>query len=429
MTNNTEVRPAAGPDADELHVMPVTLRRWLEEAREWRGTELGQVSAWPPLLLSAVASCLPLGTVTILWGPRLLRIYGPDFAAIVGDDHPMLLGEPAAHSWPQEWATLAQSVDEVRRTRDVVTAHDVATRADVNGLVQRKYADVTYTPIYAHDTGDIAGIALSVRDTTLEVLDRARADSLARLGRVSVSRRSTASTACRAITAVMVAEDDITAIATVLTPRRPIHPTTIPPGQGTGRTTVESSSDVVAGFVELVERVQACMAVGCKQIAAGCRFHTIASPTPERVADAEACAIPIWSDGTRAAAECRKMSGLGGIDDIGRMVIALDPSILQSDTQRAFLGRTTEHVERILTDARSGNSDREQVESLRKALDTNRTVGAAMGVLIALRHVQPDEAFDMLRRASQQTNQKLREVSEAVLLTGTLPERIRQSTD
>jgi hypothetical protein len=401
--------------------VPVSLRRWLTTARDWRGTELGPVAAWPPVLLTAVASCLPLGTITILWGPRLLRVYGPDYAPLAGDLHPGILGQPAADSWPEAWASMAPYVEELHRTSDVVIAHDVATRRDAHGFDERTYADVTYTPISDHVTGDVLGIAIRTRDTTAEVLGRARADSLARLGRVSVSRRSAPSTARRAIAAASIARDDIADLAMILRPRRTSRAVGAAGVNRSGRTTVEASPERTPGFLVLTERVQACLADGCKQLGAGCRFETLTSPTPEGISDARERALPSWSDGTKAAAECRKLSGLGGADDIGRMVIALDPAVRHDDAQRAFLAKTTEHVSRILTDARTGDADREQVENLQKALETNRTVGAAMGVLIVLRRIQPEEAFDLLRQASQATNRKLRDISEEVLLTGTLP--------
>lgn len=402
--------------------VPRSLRSWLESARDWKGTELGPVASWPPVLLTVVASCLPLGSITILWGPRFLRIYGPDYARILGDRHPELLGEPAAEAWPDVWASMAPHVDKVLRTGDVITASGVVVTADRHGFDERMYADVTYTPIRDHTTGDVLGIAVSARDTTHDVLDRARADALARLARVSVARRSTPSTARRAIAAVNVAHDDITSLATVLKARRSKSPNARPSKPGGVRTAVETSADPTPGFPDLVERVQACLAEGCKQLGAGCRFATMTTDTPDRSSAPER-AIPLWSDGTQAAAECRKLHGHGGVDDVGRLVVALDPSIRNDDAQRAFLAKTTEQVSRIITDARAGDADRAQLEQLERALETNRVIGAAMGILVALRHVQPDEAFDLLRQASQNSNRPLHDISQEVVLTGTLPEQ------
>ena len=64
---------------------------------------------------------------------------------------------------------------------------------------------------------------------------------------------------------------------------------------------------------------------------------------------------------------------------------------------------------------------REEVLNLRRAVDSNRQVGIATGVLMALRKLEADAAFELLRSTSQETNRKLTEVAQEVSRTGTLP--------
>ena len=56
-----------------------------------------------------------------------------------------------------------------------------------------------------------------------------------------------------------------------------------------------------------------------------------------------------------------------------------------------------------------------EVSQLEVARDSNRRIGMAMGIV--MRQLQVDEslAFDELRRISQNTNRKLREVAEDVI--------------
>lgn len=63
---------------------------------------------------------------------------------------------------------------------------------------------------------------------------------------------------------------------------------------------------------------------------------------------------------------------------------------------------------------------REKAAGLEIALATNREIGLAMGVLMASHKVTRDEAFSMLRIASQRSNRKLRDVATEVADTGTL---------
>lgn len=63
----------------------------------------------------------------------------------------------------------------------------------------------------------------------------------------------------------------------------------------------------------------------------------------------------------------------------------------------------------------------DQNQNLQQALQSNRRIGMAMGILIALHHLEEREAFDLLRAASQNTHTKLRDVAEEVILTGAVP--------
>jgi GAF domain-containing protein len=67
-------------------------------------------------------------------------------------------------------------------------------------------------------------------------------------------------------------------------------------------------------------------------------------------------------------------------------------------------------------------SERRHVDTvnLKRALDTNRDIGAAIGVLMTLHKVTRDQAFDLLRVASQNTHRKLVDIARDVVETGSL---------
>ena len=56
-----------------------------------------------------------------------------------------------------------------------------------------------------------------------------------------------------------------------------------------------------------------------------------------------------------------------------------------------------------------------QVSQLTSALDSNRRIGVAMGIVMNQRQVDEMHAFDVLRRISQNTNRKLRDIAEDVI--------------
>jgi transcriptional regulator with GAF, ATPase, and Fis domain len=60
---------------------------------------------------------------------------------------------------------------------------------------------------------------------------------------------------------------------------------------------------------------------------------------------------------------------------------------------------------------------------LHAAIDSRDLIGQAKGILMARHHITADQAFDLLRRTSQQLNLKLRDIADSVAETGELPEK------
>lgn len=66
-------------------------------------------------------------------------------------------------------------------------------------------------------------------------------------------------------------------------------------------------------------------------------------------------------------------------------------------------------------DALTTEDLRREVLHLRRALSSNRRIGAAVGIVMHQLQVDYDEAFARLRRESQNTNTPLAEVAESVV--------------
>lgn len=69
------------------------------------------------------------------------------------------------------------------------------------------------------------------------------------------------------------------------------------------------------------------------------------------------------------------------------------------------------------------------VVNLNEALRTRELIGQAQGILIERERITPDQAFDILRRASQHLNIKLRDVAEALVETGESPDQDPSRSD
>lgn len=63
----------------------------------------------------------------------------------------------------------------------------------------------------------------------------------------------------------------------------------------------------------------------------------------------------------------------------------------------------------------------ETAANLRRALDSSRTIGAAVGILVERHRLTEAWAFDVLRVASQLSNRRVAELADELVATGALP--------
>ena len=67
-------------------------------------------------------------------------------------------------------------------------------------------------------------------------------------------------------------------------------------------------------------------------------------------------------------------------------------------------------------------SHAEQAEQLAEGMATNREIGAAVGILMATHKIGQEEAFDLLSKASQRLNRKLRDIARGIVGGATTPQ-------
>ncbi|MEU3528226.1 ANTAR domain-containing protein [Streptomyces sp. NPDC038707] len=69
-----------------------------------------------------------------------------------------------------------------------------------------------------------------------------------------------------------------------------------------------------------------------------------------------------------------------------------------------------------------------EVDQLKEAMASHAVVDQAIGMVVALARVTPDQGWEVLKEVSQHTNIKLRHIAELFLIwgrRGDLPEHIR----
>jgi hypothetical protein len=116
-------------------------------------------------------------------------------------------------------------------------------------------------------------------------------------------------------------------------------------------------------------------------------------------------ALPLLGDGTLGALNlyARYPDAFGVIDRARGLLLAAGAALAFSSAQ-------------------SLEAEERHAANLRVALVTREMIGQAQGILMERERITADEAFDILRRASQHLNLKLREVAQTLIETGERPD-------
>lgn len=104
------------------------------------------------------------------------------------------------------------------------------------------------------------------------------------------------------------------------------------------------------------------------------------------------------------------------IDELSRRVDAADAD-RRSLSDRADAAAAQADLDRkmIIDLQAAGVVGEQHARDLEAALRSSRIIGAAIGILMASRKVNDDQAFAILRQASQDQNRKLRELAEEIV--------------
>ncbi|MEJ7845424.1 MAG: GAF and ANTAR domain-containing protein [Acidimicrobiales bacterium] len=90
-----------------------------------------------------------------------------------------------------------------------------------------------------------------------------------------------------------------------------------------------------------------------------------------------------------------------------------------TDRAKALIFATLAGIALDTAEERAG--EERQIANLHEALRTRELIGQAQGILIERERITGDQAFDVLRRASQHLNIKIREVARTIVETGETP--------
>jgi hypothetical protein len=193
----------------------------------------------------------------------------------------------------------------------------------------------------------------------------------------------------------------------------------VPHAESAGITCVSSKGfESVAATSELAERVDQIQF----ELRSGPCVDAAVQETIYRTDDLRS--DPRWPEfGRRASEETGVLSMLSyrlffeDDDDLAAAlnVYSTEAGAFDDTAQMAGLAASTFGAELITSRRR-----RAEIAHLERALASNREIGAAIGVLMAQHRVTRQQAFDLLRMASQNTHRKLVDIAHDVVDTGVL---------
>lgn len=115
----------------------------------------------------------------------------------------------------------------------------------------------------------------------------------------------------------------------------------------------------------------------------------------------------------------------GGPDYTGVLVCVWHHGYAPAEADAALVGVLVDHATALVHRERITNrvSSRDHARTIGLALDGTQRVAAATGILMALYHLTPAQARQLLGRAGDRTHRTLQEVADTVLHTGALPDQ------
>jgi GAF domain-containing protein len=135
---------------------------------------------------------------------------------------------------------------------------------------------------------------------------------------------------------------------------------------------------------------------------------------------------PRWRDYMEHAAERGALSSLsvplplsegmaGALNIYGREANAFD------DDARAAAQQFVPYAAVAVANMHAYDDARGMADNLQRALESRAVIDQAKGILMERHKVTADQAFQLLAKVSMNRNERLRDVAEALVLTGALP--------
>ena len=149
---------------------------------DWATTPLGPTENWPQSLRTALSICLlSRFPMLIWWGPELVMLYNDAYRLILGSvKHPRSMGQRGQECWPEIWDVIGPMLESVLERGEATWSDNQLLLLERNGYQEEAYFTFSYSPI-RDESGGIGGIFTAVTETTQQLLNQRRMQTLREL--------------------------------------------------------------------------------------------------------------------------------------------------------------------------------------------------------------------------------------------------------
>ncbi|HEU4459082.1 MAG TPA: HAMP domain-containing sensor histidine kinase [Methylibium sp.] len=143
----------------------------------WDATPLGAPEQWPAPLRTVTRLALTTQhPVFVMWGAELRCFYNDAYRASLGpEQHPAMLGAPAARAWAEIWPIIGPQVEQVMAGRGATWHRDHLVPFRRHGEHRPIYWTYSYSPIDDPDAPNgVGGVLMLCNETTEQVLAKQR---------------------------------------------------------------------------------------------------------------------------------------------------------------------------------------------------------------------------------------------------------------
>ncbi len=141
----------------------------LIRTHNWNNTSLGDITQWPPSLLTSVSLMLNSRfPMFIFWGPEYIALYNDAYTPSLGaNKHPAALGARVRDIWPESWDTIKALVDKAFAGESLYY-EDLPVEVYRNGTIEEVFWTSSYSPIRDH-SGAVGGCLVVCKETTQNI--------------------------------------------------------------------------------------------------------------------------------------------------------------------------------------------------------------------------------------------------------------------